>query len=360
VDQAAAEPTWAVRPVQPGDVEEVVELARAVYRQPMSAAQYRWKVLGSPWPVDAPNAFVAVDGDRVVGHYAGTPLRMKLGRHELPVFHGCDVMTDAAYRRHGVLTALGEAANAAWAGSEVAFQYALQHAGWGSRLAYLGWQVLFKAIWLARPLHVEDAAVRRFPWAAPARRAIGAGGRAWHGVWCAALAAARDGVDVEPLARPGAEIDLLWDELKSHYEATVVRDRAWLAYRYADAPGYDYRMLLARRATRPCGSLVYRLTGDGPRTTGWIMDLFTAPDDRAARAALLSAGLDDLYRAGAGSARFLVPEGVPLARELRRFGFFSSPGHYDVSMVPAKPDQPAPALRDPTRWLTMLGDFDSL
>jgi hypothetical protein len=346
--------------VRPGDEPGVTELAAAVYQRPMSLAQYRWKVLGSSWPANAPNAFVAVDGERVVGHYAGTPLRIKLGQQEILAYHGCDVMTDAAYRRHGVLTALGQAANAAWVASDAAFQYALQHAGWGSRLAYLGWQVLFKAIWLARPLHVEDAAVRRFAWAGPAKPAIGAGGRAWHAAWSAPLAAAAKGVDVERCERPGVEYDALWDELKSHYEATLVRDRAWVAYRYTSAPGYDYRLLLARRANRPCGSLVYRLTTDGVRTTGWIMDLFTAPGDRATRAALLRAGLDDLYRAGAGSARFLVPEGIPLERELRRFGFFTSPGHYDVSMVPAKPDQPAPAFCDPTRWLAMLGDFDSL
>lgn len=355
-----AEPSLFVRSYQSGDEHSVTQLFGVVFGRPMTVDQYRWKVLGSPWPVNAPNAFVAVDGDRVVGHYAGTPVRIKLGQEEVRAYHGCDVMTDAAYRRHGVLSALGTAANAAWAASDASFQYALQHAGWGSRLAYLGWQGLFKAIWLARPLHVEDAVARRYGWARPVRPAISAGGRVWHAAWTVPLAAAGAGVKVEPVKRPGIEFDVLWEELKSHYEATVVRDRAWVTYRYVDAPGYDYRLLLARRADRPAGSLVYRVTSDESRTTGWIMDLFTAPGDRATRAALLRAALDDLYRSGAGSARALVPVGAPLEAELRRFGFFTSPGHYDVSMVPAKPDMPASAFRDPNRWLTMLGDFDTL
>jgi hypothetical protein len=356
--------TWRVRPYITGDEEQLAGLSAEVFGHPRSTAQYRWKLLDAPWPINAPTVWLADAGDRIVGQYAGTPLRFKLQDRELTVVHSCDAMTAADYRRQGVLTAVGSAATEAWAAAGIPFLFGLPHAGWGSRRRYLGWRKMFEAHWLWRPLRFESLLARRFRFLGtqgehgPIFRLAALAGRVWHNIWSIRLRRMARGVSVSRVERPGPEFDTLWQRLGTHYEALVVRDRAWVTYRYTEAPGYGYRLSLAWRGGVPAGYLAYRMTGDPAHRTGWILDLFTAPADAAARAGLLYAALGELRAGGAGSARVLLAAGTPLARELRRLGFLLGKGAYDVSIVPLAAGMPHPALSDPNCWFTMAGDYD--
>ncbi|MDQ4077651.1 MAG: hypothetical protein M3220_15570, partial [Chloroflexota bacterium] len=165
-------------------------------------------------------------------------------------------------------------------------------------------------------------------------------------------------VRVELVSEPCSAFDQLWEHLRAHYEALVVRDRAWITYRYAEAPGLDYRILLAHRDTQPVGYLVYRMTVDDNRPTGWIADLFTAPSDTATRYALIHSAVRRLYTAGAESVRVFLAAGTPLVGQFHGAGFLPAKGEYDISIVSLADNMPHPALRDPNRWFTMAGDYD--
>ena len=356
---AAARAAWTVRPARTEDVPAIVELFRATFGRPASEDWYRWKHLDSPWPLDAPAAFVATHGDRVIAHYGGTPLRFRAGGRTLPGLHGCDMMVAPEFRRRGVMTAVGEAAHAAWAGGGVHLVLGIPPEHWGGLRDRLDYRRAVELGWLWRPLR-PAALVRR-----NAQPRLAGGGsvdrlaaRGWDRAWSALLGRAARGVEVSAVAPPGSELDALWDELAGRYGALVVRDRAWVSYRYT-ASGLDYRTLLASAGGRPTGYLVYRLflAGRG-RASGWIADVFTAPEDRAARAALLRACFRELLDAGAADVRIFSVRHAPLARELRRVGFVRRSGAFDVGVVPLVPDLPWDVLRDPRRFLVAGGDFD--
>lgn len=349
--------SWRVRSYQPGDEHLVPQLFAAVFPKTQSSAEYRWKFVDVPWASSTPNIWLAAAGERIVGQYGGAPVRYKLGEAIMPTIHVCDVMTAPAYRRQGILTAVGDAANKAWTEGDVAFSYALTYQGLlGSRLQYLGWQPQFTMHWFHRPLHLGHLLKR--PIARLLTPALAAASRLWRAAWSLPLRRAADDTAVETITRPGPEFDALWEELHPHYHALLVRDRAWLAYRYVDAPWNRYTILLARRNDRPVGYLVYRLTGKGRQTTGWIIDLFTAPQDKAARAALLRTALDALYQADAGSARVLLAGDGRLTPEFHRYGFFQTQGYFDISLVPFTEGLPATHLRTPDGRLILAGDFD--
>lgn len=354
----SASPAWRVRSYRGGDEEAVTRLFAEVFGRPLSVEHYRWKVIDSPWPVGAPTAWLAEADGRAVGHYAGTPQRFKLGDTQHTIVHSCDAMTAPDLRRQGVLSAVGGAATAAWAGAGVPFLIGLPHAGWGTRRHYLGWREMFEATWLSCPLRPERLLTRRGHWPALLLRLAAGAGGVWNHAWDARLGRAGRGVTVRPVQHPGPAFDALWAAYGDRYEALVVRDCAWLTYRYAQAPQPGYQILLATRAGEPAGYLVYRLTADRGHRTGWLADLFTAPEDRPARAALLAAARQALGAAGAGAVRALVPRGTALERELRRAGFWHTPGSYQVSIVPLATGATHPALRDPNRWYTMAGDYD--
>jgi predicted N-acetyltransferase YhbS len=321
---------WTVRPGRLEDTASILDLFQATFGKPLSESVYRWKLLESPYPLSAPAAFVATVGDRVIGHIGGTPLRLRLGQSELPAVHGCDVMVAAEFRRQGIVTAIIRAANEAWAAAGASLQLAVPTQAFAGLREELDYRPTFHLGWLWRSLRLGAFLLGR---------------------------AGRD-VEVSAVEGPGLEFDELWEAAKAGREALVVRDRAWVAYRYAAAPGFGYRILLARAGGQPVGYLAYRVMPDARRRNAWIADMFTAPDDRAARVALLRAACSELRRAGATDVRMFAPPGTTLARELRRAGFVSRRGAYDVRVVPLAPGLPWDVLRDPDRFFLMGGDFD--
>ncbi len=350
---------WGVRPFASGDEPQVTQLYEECCDQPQGVAHYRWKLGDTAWPVGAPHVWLADTGERLIGQYAGTPMRFKLGVDEWRIVQVNDVMTSPAFRRQGVLTAVGTAATEAWQMAGVPFLTGLHASGWGSRRQLLGWREQFKGLWMWRPLRPDRLLARRN---VPGAASLVASGL--HLLWSRAvntrLALEGRSVKVEPIIEPGPDFDWLWQALRDSYEALVVRDRAWVAYRYVEAPGLGYRLLLARRAGQPVGYLAYRLTAHDDRLIGWIADLFTAPGDIAARAALLRGAVRRLHAEGAESVRVFVGERTPLIRSLQRAGFWRAPGSLAVSIVPLAEGMPHPALRDPNRWFVMAGDFDTV
>jgi predicted N-acetyltransferase YhbS len=321
---------WTIRPGRLADVPSILELFEATFGKPRTEDAYRWKFLDSPWPLDAPPAFVAAVADRVVGHIAGTAFRIRIGGRERRAIHACDSMVAVGLRGRGIMKELTLTAHRAWADGGASLVLALPTQNWVKLNRRVDYRATFDLGWHWRPL-----------WRSLERRRP-------------------RGVEVAAVDEPGRELDALWEAVGPHYDALLVRDRAWVAYRYAAAPGVTYRVLLARAGARPVGYLVYRVLSAGGRTTGWIADLFNAPDDRTARTALVRAAVAELRAAGAADARIYAARGTALARGLARAGFVPRKGAYDVRVAPLAADVPWDAVSDPRRFFVMGGDFDVL
>jgi hypothetical protein len=348
--------TPTIRPYCPGDETRAVALYNDVYPKRITEAHYRWKLLSAPNELGVPHVWFAETDSRIIAQYAGTPMRLRIRGAEHTVLHMCDAMTAPDYRRKGVMTTLCTMAHESWAAAGIPFLVGLPAGSWGSRREYLGWQPQFPAVWLWHPLRPGTVLARRWQVPATLRYALDRAAAVWRTA-ARPRHPARD-IQVEAMEVPSSELDVLWAEAGRGYETAAVRDAAWLRYRYIDAPSYDYRLLIARRAGRPAGFAVYRTEMVRGSVHGWIADVFAAPDDGHARRGLIGAALDALAQAGASDVRALVPRGNPADRDLRRRGFLRRRGGFDVSIVPLARELPWDVLADSTRWLTMGGDFD--
>lgn len=336
-------PAFTVRPATAHDAPALAALWSEVFGRPLTAARWRWKLHSQPAP--APTSWLAEAEGRVVGHYAGTPMRYRLDGAERCVLHGCDALTAPSFRRRGVLTAVHGRANEAWAAAGIPFQTGLHYNGWGSRREFLGWVPLFRLVWLRLALR-------------PFRRAHLAPADAfWRCALDGWMARGAAPVTVSEVTSAGSAFDDLWQRASLGYDLLAVRDRAWVGWRFLAAPDDDYQVRLAEAAGEPVGYVATRLTAT-PRPVGWLADLFAAPGDVAVRRALLRRAAADLHAAGAESLVALVAAGAPLHSELRRAGFLPARGHFDFSVVPFDPAFPPERLADPSRWLLMGADFD--
>lgn len=356
-------PDWDVRPYRPGDEEQLVALYARVFGRPRSLAYWCWKLKGRDAPFET--VWVAVtDAGQIIGQYGGIPLRVQLHGQVYPAVHAVEAMTDPTFRRQGMLTRLGSAAHAGWATAGQVAVLGLPNEQWGTRNRALGYTTLFPLAWLRFPLHIERVVAQRGrvpgPLVGPATALGTVGSGVWRGMARRTLRRQQQGagITVEPITGPSPAFDQLWPTLAGQYAHFVVRDSAWVQWRFVAAPEQDYRVLLARAGGHPAGYLAYRRVVAPERVTGYIADLFVAPDGDAVTAALLEAALDDLSAQGVGMVLASGAPGSALYRRLRGLGFLPVQLPFNFEWVPLAPPADPATLADPAAWHLTVGDFD--
>lgn len=344
---------WHVRPYREGDERVLAALWSATFGRPMSEAYWRWKCKGRPSPVE--NVGIAVDdGDRPIFQFVGVPCRAVVLGAPRWVMVGADVMTAPEYRRRGVFTETVRRLFDHWRAADVALVMGLANDRWGSRATALGYERYFPVRWLVRPLRPERLLARRLR--VPGIARWHALGRTWNRVWDLSGSAARD-VAIEPLSRATTAIDDVWARAAPSLENSLVRDAAWVQWRYFDVPGAGYRVMLARRAGLAVGFAAFRVVRQEATSRAYIAELF-APGDAAALAALTRDAVGQAMAAEVDSVVALSVPGSEADRALRRAGFVLSPGAYRFEAARLDPSLPSEVVGDPKRWCLAGGDFD--
>jgi len=171
-------------------------------------------------------------------------------------------------------------------------------------------------------------------------------GGLWNRVWD--LPAPPD-VSVRSLSSAVPEIDMVWLRAAPHVQTSLVRDRAWVAWRYCDCPYRAYHLTLAERAGQPAGYAVHSVVQRDNQTSVQIAEIF-APGDRLALRALVR---DVIDRARAQDADSVVTHAIPGSssdRELRRAGFLRGRGGWPLEVIRLDLEIPRPALQEPHAW----------
>lgn len=219
---------YHTRDYRPGDEAAIIELFGQVFGPVLSEAQWRWKYAGAGLTGPIRLAFDA--SNRLLGHAGAVPLRGWRNGQPLPFFQICDVMVHPAAR------------------------------------GYLGGRNLFTG--LAREL-LGDLAERwpnTFAYGFPGQRPFRLGEYARvYGRVEQAIAihrpAQRGGwplLYVRPLAWDDARLDGLWTRLAPGFALALIRDPAYLRWRYAHNPFHAYQLLGLYLAGRLLGWAVTR------------------------------------------------------------------------------------------------------
>jgi hypothetical protein len=336
-------PDWTIRPYEPGDEADLTALFARVFGRPMSAAHWHWKLAAQRPPF--PNVFLAVrrdenGRDRALSQCAAIPVRYVGPAGLTTGLVAVDAMTDPGFRRQGVLTEVHRHAYENWRQAGVPFLAGLPNQQWGSRARALGWRTLFPLTWRIRPLDVP----------ALARRHLGSAGRALGsplaGLW-SGLRRLRQPRDPSITLRPAQSLDPFdglwqrWSANRNPDSFTIVRDRAWFEWRYANAPDHDYRIWIAWRGDAAVGYHVSRLRVEGTRRLGYVAEFGAEQDSPAMLRLLVTHAADELAADGAELAASLARPGTAADSALRAAGFVFSWGSFSVQAVALQSRLPA-------------------
>jgi GNAT superfamily N-acetyltransferase len=240
----------------------------------------RWKLRSHPeavrWHV------VAEAGGEVVGSRLFWLLRVRAGDRELVARQGVDIAVHPDYQGRGVLTAMR---NFAREESASAFDVELHLGSTRSHPALVRLRAHeVEPRLLGNPVAVFGARLERLP--------------TDH-----APALLEQPFSIRETSRFDERIDAFAEEACRPFDVALVRDRAYLNWRYCDAPGRPYRVRLAEQEGCLLGYAVLRVSGE----RAYIADLLALPDRAELVRALVADAIMQARRAGAERIECWLP-----------------------------------------------------
>jgi GNAT superfamily N-acetyltransferase len=324
---------------------------------------YHWKYFSRPERLSY-GAFV---DDALVGFLGRICRPFAIGERRYIVSEGTDAFMDRRYQGTGLFQRLIAAARRAVLEAGVAFSVARPNRNSHPGALRAGHQRLCDLALYTRPLsatYLTDRLTDKALLRALARPAFAAGQLLTTlPLYTSRLA----GLRLEAVDRFDERTDQLWEKARARFGAGVVRDAAYLNWRYVECP-VPYERLALYERDRLRGVAVGRLVpaiGDEPPSAE-IVDLLTDADDRGPVAYLLAGALmRRLGRQGAQVIRCLLPatdekNGDPLRKALRLQGFVYRPAGDSALLTRAEAETTVvEKLLQHGSWRFRIGDLDS-
>ncbi|MEO6325021.1 MAG: GNAT family N-acetyltransferase [Thermoanaerobaculia bacterium] len=344
-----------VRAYRPGDETELVALFARVFGKPISEAHWRWKLKAHRCPVE--NVWLAEQDGRIVFQYAAIPVRVKARDRVVTGFISVDTMVAPEVQKQSLLTRFAPGIYEHWKAEGIAFVCGSPNERWGSMLRTLGLVRLFDLDWLIRPLAPEKTLARRLR--LPFLSRLSLVGAVTNAFFNRGL---RDGnlfgVSTREVTSADGAFDRLWGSVSPRYVTSLVRDAAFVTWRFFDSPSCSYRVLLAERDGEPAGYLAFWIKERADVRDAYLVELFCAPDDRATAAALL---LRVVAIAREARVEKLLALSVPetfLHEFFHHAGFRKGPGRWNVVLSPFDAGLAMNDLSQPRSWYYAGADTD--
>ncbi|MFH1998142.1 MAG: GNAT family N-acetyltransferase [Planctomycetota bacterium] len=348
-------PAWQARPAAEEEISTLIDLFNTVYHKNEERDTLEWKYLKNPhgraiiWVAES-------EAGEIVGSVAFMPRRIRIQGQEFLSHHGADAMVLPEWQRGGILiTLLTEVYRQCWErGDALVHIFPNRRSVGALRKMGLHPVSLVQEMELSlRGRHLFRRYINKAPFLA------GLIGPAGDGL-----------LKVGPLKRfyqqpftTHVERIDRFDEALAEVGMTalaespvhMVRDKAFLNWRYVDNPTRRHRSFAAYRDSKPVGYLVMETAGG----VSYISDLLAL--DLAAREDLLAIAVLEARQAGAEMLQCMSLDGDGTNKMFRLHGFRGLP---DPRLVPLMinvgplGEACRDTLIDATQWYTSHGDRD--
>ena len=218
-----------IRAYRPGDEHGLVEGYNKMFPQPRDLQHWYWKFRDAPIgdnPVGRTQIAVADAGDAgIVGTYTSMMVRVRMEGEDLVAAQGLDMWVFPEFRRKaarpGLFVQVGLKHYEMFGGTapgQARFHYGWPIPNWRIGQRYLRYENVRDWDFLFRQTPPDGFPERP----------------------------TSDALEVVHVARFREDVDLLWDHLKDAAGLAIVRDSAYLNWRYADAHDRDYELYECR------------------------------------------------------------------------------------------------------------------
>jgi GNAT superfamily N-acetyltransferase/L-amino acid N-acyltransferase YncA len=353
-------------PAQKEDIDGILKLNQLVYGPDdilMNREDFAWRHDQNP----AGQATVTVIRDssgKVVGFIWVVPLHMRVKGRDYLAAIGTDLVIHPRYRNTLAYTKLIRRFQQVFKDRDIPLHFSFVSEEAYQRQRKRAPQTTATIKVLVKPLDL-DSLIQTYLGATWPSRILGSVGRvASRLVFRQQTAAHSQEVTIQAVGQFDEGFDEFWHQVRDKYPIMVIRDPAFLAWRFAQVSGRRYHILVARTQDQMLGYAMLRCATNRGVKTGLVMDLLVAdgtPGETAG--ACLLAEAETYFRAQGMSvtAGLMVP---PFAecRVMRRAGYRSLP----LALTPRpfrfayfvhvnKPDLTSLSAQD---WFVTLADYE--
>lgn len=262
-----------LRNYRPGDENEICTLFERVFGKPMgateSARHWHWEYAANP--VKGTFIKLAWDKEQLVGQYAASPVRVFVDGRDIIGALSHDTMTDPQYVGLGIFR---NAAKALYADEEKAghcFIYGFPNCNSIQGFTKsLNWYKIMPAPVHIRPIGITTHILRHLCTRAKHPLVLALQPTLAHK---APLSLSRSSVcELHVESEFGNWADDLWRRCLKQHRLWVIRDKAYLNWRYIDRPESKYSIVSAWRGTCPVGYVITALINKNFGPTLFVLD----------------------------------------------------------------------------------------
>jgi len=353
---------WTMRNYEPGDEERIVRYQNMEMKKESQKSIEHWRWEYASNPEDIKTICIAEDGEVLAGHYALMPLKMKVGYETLTGAQSVDTFTHHDYRRLGIFAALATRVYGIAADKGVSVLYGFPSmASYHGFVKKLDWIKVTSIDKMHRPLTLTSFIISSIHFMLKQGPKLVLS-TAWKQLrnWperreieCAASRA-----KIRRISRFDRSADELWSEIARHDEIRVVKDSAYLNWRYIEKPGNTYSVYKIESDEETKGFLVLGRNLIRGRFLKMCLavDLVTKTTEEDIRLALHIASAI-AKRLGGNSLAVWAPHDSFVSGLLNREGYLRAGGLILIARQNRRVFD-SKVLRDIRRWFIMAGDTD--
>jgi len=311
------------------DIESILELNRLEYGTSdilTTQADFTWRRDQNP----AGRAIVPVirnGHDEVVGFIWMVPMRIRVKAQDYLVATGTNLVIHPKYRDTFAYTKLIRRFQKALKDNDVPLHFSFVSEETFRRRREQDPRTVSTISFLLKPLDF-DALSRTYLAAGWQRFALSWAGRiASPFLFRSRVPASHGQASVQAAAEFDENFDQFWYSVRDKYPLMVIRDRAFLSWRFASVSGRQYQVLMAWSQDQMLGYAVLGSATVRGVKIGMIMDLLVADGPLAEAASVcLLAEAETIFRGqGMSLAGGLAPSFATEYRALRRVGYADLP-----------------------------------
>jgi len=308
-----------IRAYQPGDEHALVEGYNKIFPQSRDLEHWYWKFRDAPIgdnPIGRTQIAIAESKEAgLVGAYTSMMVRVRMEGEDLLAAQGLDMWVYPEFRqkapRPGLFVHLGLKHYEMFGGTapgQARFHYGWPIPNWRIGQRYLRYENIRDWDFLFHQAPPEGFAERAFS---------------------AAL-------EVTRVDRFGADADALWEGLKDDAGLAIVRDSAYLNWRYADAHDRDYELYECReRATNQLrGLFVFARSDFLFPGSAFIVDWVCSAADEDVTVAMVAAAERRANESKRGVLAALFPQTDARFLAFQRLGFLVYGTNYFLVVIP--------------------------
>jgi len=353
-----------------GDEADILTLNRMEYGPTdilATPADFDWRYAQNP----AGQAIISVvrdwDSGSVIGFIWIVPLRIRVSGEDWLGATGTNLLIHPDYRGMSAYVKLMRRFRQAFIDHDISLHYSFISEDAYSRLRPDDPHVAFEVPLLVRPLDMMKLARAHFNnhWQ---RSIVGIGGQLATPLLFRVrqLSPAKYSFTLHVLKGFDERFDDFWARVKDKYPVMVIRGRRYLAWRFVESPGRQYRILVVQVGDEVIGYAVLRCANIREIPTGLIVDLLVeaGPRGEAAGACLMAESLryfrsENMWLAGG----LMLPQTAEYDI-MHRAGYLPCPERFAPRLfrfafrLHGKKAAITPGL-SPEHWFVTIADYEA-